>query len=174
MEVSPEDSTIVPKHVVQMTNWKNYHSRWVTNTYVTCCNTSVASVSEAHVTGALALCVNFIKDLPTYLPSFISSFLPSFLPSWVRHAVNISVSRIELCMLPAIATDVHVSVVHTAVGSPCTYRKRVLYIAFTHVLPSVSLLLVLLFTNFPKVCCRRYSACYESVSVGGCRHYIER
>jgi hypothetical protein len=66
-------------------------------------------------------------------------------------------SGIELCVLPAVATDVHVSVVHTAVGSPCTYRKRVLYIAFTHVPPSlqfVARFVSLLFTYFPKVCGR--------------------
>ena len=71
-------------------------------------------------------------------------------------------SGIELCVLPAIATDVYVSVVRTAVGSPCTYRKRVLYIAFTRVLPSfqfVARFVSRLFTYFPKVCGRSYSAC---------------
>jgi len=53
-------------------------------------------------------------------------------------------------MLPAIATYVHVSVVHTALGSPCTYRKRVLYIAFTHVLPSVQFVARFVIHEFPE------------------------
>jgi hypothetical protein len=76
------------------------------------------------VTRAMDLRVICIKDFPT--------FLPSFLPSLIRHALNASVSEIALRVLPAISTNVDVSVVRTAVGSPCTSRKTVIRV----ILPS--------------------------------------
>ena len=159
IEVSPEDRTIVPKHIA-------------------CCNTSVASVSGSQCAWCigsvrilyqgLSYVATYVRTyaptyyLPTLLPSFLPACLPAFLPSWVRHAVTTSMSGIELCVLPAMATDVQVSVVRTAVGSPCIYRKRVLYIAFTRVLPSLQFVARFVsrsFTYFPKVCGRRYSTC---------------
>jgi hypothetical protein len=66
MEVLPEDSTIVPKHVVQMTNWKNIRSRWVTNTYITCC------CSCKSFRSACDRCLGSVRKFdqgPIYLPT---------------------------------------------------------------------------------------------------------
>ena len=72
---------------------------------------------QSGVTSDLALCLNRIKYSPF--------FLPSFFPGSVTHKCQ------GLCCarFSVITTNVGVSVVSTAVGSPCTK----LYI---HVLPS--------------------------------------
>ena len=68
-----------------MKNWKNDHRRWVTNTYVTCCNTSVVSVSGAQCDrclGSVRKLYQGLSYLPTYLPTHPPTHPPTYLPNY--------------------------------------------------------------------------------------------